>query len=618
MTAPITPPKNLGTTIATLLTALIIVLGGMLIFASQAARDADMKARQAGALYQAQAVSALVSAGRAAGADDAAITSAIKDALTRAGRTQDVYRLVERADKRLAASSFPVDQNGGGFPRRLATAEKPLYDAILALPDAGAPTGIDAEMARAGVPIVVEGARVGYVEIGRKSDAALAQSWLTPTFLALLALATGLAFALSYVRPSLRGWAGIGLACAAAGFGWVAIDGQTAALALDAIKLVTDQATSMSDAAVATGQALNWRLGPTLGVPETAGAALSNTGADQGLKNSIYAIGGLGGLLAAYIGFGGAAATGRALKENPTAYVYVGPALIGMLALAFFPFFYGFMLSFTDTTLLNQGASWGERWVGFANYLTILNDFKFGGQGSAFNYQNFYWTLGVTILWTVTNVVLGVSIGLALALLLNIKGLKGVAIYRTLLILPWAIPNYITALTWKGMFHPQFGAINQGIQAFGGQPVQWFDSFGPSFITGLTTNAWLSFPFMMVVALGALQAVDEDMYEAARIDGASPWQQFWHITLPSLRPALLPAVIVSVVWTFNMFNVIYLVSAGQPSGSTEILVTRAYKIAFEEYRYGYAAAYSVVIFMILLVYGVFQIKATAATEANNK
>jgi arabinogalactan oligomer / maltooligosaccharide transport system permease protein len=112
--------------------------------------------------------------------------------------------------------------------------------------------------------------------------------------------------------------------------------------------------------------------------------------------------------------------------------------------------------------------------------------------------------------------------------------------------------------------------------------------------------------------------VDEDMYEAARIDGASPWQQFWHITLPSLRPALLPAVIVSVVWTFNMFNVIYLVSAGQPSGSTEILVTRAYKIAFEEYRYGYAAAYSVVIFMILLVYGVFQIKATAATEANNK
>jgi arabinogalactan oligomer / maltooligosaccharide transport system permease protein len=618
MSGPITNTKGLGTTIATLLTALIIVLGGMSLFAGQAARDADSKARQAGALYQAQAIGALVSAGRAAGADDGAITAAIKDALSRGGRANDVYRLVERADKRILASSFSEDQKGGGFPRRLATAEKPLYDAILALPDAGGPTALNAQMARAGAPIIVDGVRVGYVEIGRKSDAALSQSWLTPLFLGLLALATALAFGISYARPNLRGWAGIGLACAAAGLGWSAIEGQSAALALDAIKLVTDQATSMSDAAVATGQALNWRLGATLGLPETVGAGLSGKGTGAGLQNSIYAIGALGAVLAAYVGFGGASATGRAFKDNPTAYFYVGPALLGMLALAFFPFFYGFMLSFTDTTLLNQGASWGERWVGFANYLTILNDFKFGGEGSAFNYQNFYWTLGVTILWTVTNVVLGVSIGLAMALLLNIKGLKGVAIYRTLLILPWAIPNYITALTWKGMFHPQFGAINQGIQAFGGQPVQWFDSFGPSFITGLATNAWLSFPFMMVVALGALQAVDEDMYEAARIDGASPWQQFWHITLPSLRPALLPAVIVSVVWTFNMFNVIYLVSAGQPSGSTEILVTRAYKIAFEEYRYGYAAAYSVVIFMILLIYGVFQIKATAATEANNK
>jgi arabinogalactan oligomer / maltooligosaccharide transport system permease protein len=610
--------KGLITTTLTMMVALFIVLGGLSVFAGQAASSADAKARQASALYQAQSLAALISAGRSANADDAAINAALKNGLERAGRSGDFYRIVERTDKRLVSSSFPNDQNSGGFPRRLATNEKPLFDAILALPDAGAATGISADIARAGAPIIVNNVRTGYVEVGRKSDAGLAQSWLSPLFLGMIAGVTGLALGLSFMRPSLRGWAGIGLACAIAGLGWGAIDAQASALAIETIKLVTDQATAMSDAAVATGQALNWRLGPTVGLPENVGATLGATSATSGLRNSIYSVGGLGALLAAYVGFGGAAATGRAFKENPTAYFYVGPALLGMLALAFFPFFYGFMLSFTDTTLLNQGASWGERWVGFANYLTILNDFKFGGQGSAFNYQNFYWTLGVTVLWTVTNVALGVSIGLAMALLLNIKGLKGVAIYRTLLILPWAIPNYITALTWKGMFHPQFGAINQGIQAFGGQPVQWFDSFGPSFITGLATNAWLSFPFMMVVALGALQAVDEDMYEAARIDGASPWQQFWHITLPSLRPALLPAVIVSVVWTFNMFNVIYLVSAGQPSGSTEILVTRAYKIAFEEYRYGYAAAYSVVIFMILLVYGVFQIKASAATEANNK
>ena len=610
--------RGLGTTIATLLTALIVVLGGISVFADQASRQADGAARQAGAIYQAKALTALASSVRMAGGDDALVSTALKDALTRAGRPTDTYRLIERDGKRIVFSTFPSDQNKGEFPRRLTSDEKPLFDAILALPQSGAPTGLSSESARAGAPVTVDGTRIGYVEVARKSDPALTKSWVTPLFLVLIAIATLLALVVSYARPRARGWAGIGLALAAAGFGWGAIDAQAALLAVDAGKLIADQAALMSNAAAAAGQAAGLMSGAPLGLPDANAAGLDGAFDATGLQNSVYAIGLMGALLAAFVGFGGATATGRALKENPTAYLYVGPALFGMLALAFFPFFYGFMLSFTDTTLLNQGASWSERWVGFANYGTILNDFKFGGSGSAFNYQNFYWTLGVTILWTVTNVGLGVSIGLALALLLNIKGLKGVAIYRTLLILPWAIPNYITALTWKGMFHPQFGSINQAIQAFGGQPVQWFDSFGPSFITGLATNAWLSFPFMMVVALGALQAVDEDMYEAARIDGASPWQQFWHITLPSLRPALLPAVIVSVVWTFNMFNVIYLVSAGQPSGSTEILVTRAYKIAFEEYRYGYAAAYSVVIFMILLIYGIFQIKATAATEANNK
>lgn len=610
--------RGVLTSLATLLVALVVVLGGLSIFAGQAARQADGDARQASALYQAQALGALASSARAAGADDAALKSALTDALIRADRTSDTFRLIERDGKRLVFSTFPQDQAVGSFPRRLVPSEKPLFDAILALPDTGAPTSLSGEHANAGMPIFVAGERIGYIEVGSKSDASLLKSWITPFFSVLLAIAIAIAGLVCIFRPNARGWAGVGLALAAAGFGWSAIESVSAELVVHNVKLVTDQATAMSAAAVAAGQAAGWNLGAALALSDGAVFGLSNSGDARDLENSIYAIGSLGALLAAFVGFGGASATGRAFKENPTAYFYVGPALLGMLALAFFPFFYGFMLSFTDTTLLNQSASWGERWVGLSNYATILNDFKFGGSGSAFNYQNFYWTLGVTILWTVTNVVLGVSIGLALALLLNIKGLRGVAVYRTLLILPWAIPNYITALTWKGMFHPQFGSINLAIQAFGGQPVQWFDSFGPSFITGLATNAWLSFPFMMVVALGALQAVDEDMYEAARIDGASPWQQFWHITLPSLRPALLPAVIVSVVWTFNMFNVIYLVSAGQPSGSTEILVTRAYKIAFEEYRYGYAAAYSVVIFMILLVYGILQIKATAATEANNK
>jgi arabinogalactan oligomer/maltooligosaccharide transport system permease protein len=183
-----------------------------------------------------------------------------------------------------------------------------------------------------------------------------------------------------------------------------------------------------------------------------------------------------------------------------------------------------------------------------------------------------------------------------------------------LFILPWAMPNYITALIWKGMFHQQFGVFNQIIQMFGGTPVSWFEKTSTSLFACIATNAWLSVPFMMVISLGALQSISADLYEAARVDGATRWQQFRSITLPSLKPALVPAIILSVIWTFNMFNIIYLVSAGEPGHSTEILITQAYKFAFEQYRYGYAAAYSMVIFAILLVYGVWQNKVTKATE----
>jgi arabinogalactan oligomer/maltooligosaccharide transport system permease protein len=165
------------------------------------------------------------------------------------------------------------------------------------------------------------------------------------------------------------------------------------------------------------------------------------------------------------------------------------------------------------------------------------------------------------------------------------------------------------------MFHQQFGVVNQIVQLLGGSPISWFDRPLTSFLTAWATNGWLSFPFMMVVSLGALQSIPAELYEAARVDGASRFTQFRAITLPSLKPALVPAVILSVVWTFNMFNIVYLVTAGEPGSSTEILITQAYKFAFERYRYGYAAAYSTVIFGILLLYGAVQNRVSRATEA---
>jgi arabinogalactan oligomer/maltooligosaccharide transport system permease protein len=321
--------------------------------------------------------------------------------------------------------------------------------------------------------------------------------------------------------------------------------------------------------------------------------------------------------LLAFVGLGGAAKVVATLRKHRQAYAYTFPALFGMLALVFLPFLYGVALSFTDFSIYTSQAPLSQIWIGLKNFTDILGDFHVatrGPAGLAWNYQNIYWTLGVTIVWTVTNVAYGVGMGLFLALILNTKGLFARPIYRVIFILPWATPNYITALIWKGMFHQQFGVINQIIQMFGGTPVSWFEKPATSLFACIATNAWLSVPFMMVISLGALQSISADLYEAARVDGATRWQQFRSITLPSLKPALIPAVILSVIWTFNMFNIIYLVSAGEPAHSTEILITQAYKFAFEQYRYGYAAAYSMVIFAILLAYGIWQNKITKATE----
>jgi len=336
------------------------------------------------------------------------------------------------------------------------------------------------------------------------------------------------------------------------------------------------------------------------------------------LKRLLAAIDLLGiALLLAFI-YGYAARMLAAIKEHSYAYAYVTPAILGMLVLVFFPFAYGIALSFTDTTLFNEFLPFKDRLIGWGNFKAILGDvnlYERSADGVIWNYQNFYWTLLVTIAWTISNVTIGVTVGFILAMVLNTEGLRGKAIYRVILILPWAIPNYITALVWRGMFHPQFGVINQVLQMFGMQPVAWFDGVFSSFLTGVATNGWLSFPFMMVVILGALQSIPRDMYEAAEVEGADRWQRLRFITLPLLKPTLIPAIVLSVVWTFNMFNIIFLVSNGEPAGANEILITKAYKIAFENYQYAYAAAYSTVIFMILLVYGVFQTRITKATES---
>ncbi len=278
------------------------------------------------------------------------------------------------------------------------------------------------------------------------------------------------------------------------------------------------------------------------------------------------------------------------------------PALLIMFGVIVYPFFYNIVLSFSNMSL-RHFRDW--KIIGFKQYVKVFTE------------NTFYVVFLKTLVWTFVNVIFHVVIGVFLALILNRKSLKFKPIFRTLLILPWAIPQVITALTWRSMFNYEYGAVNIFIAKYlNMSPVEWLLRPFEAFTACIITNVWLGFPFMMVVALGGLQSIPNELYEAADIDGASAWQKFKNITVPFLRPVMTPAITLGIIWTFNNLNIVWLVSnGGEPSDQTHILVSYVYKAAFNLYRYGYAAALSVVIFLILLVIGIYFLKKTRAVES---
>jgi len=283
------------------------------------------------------------------------------------------------------------------------------------------------------------------------------------------------------------------------------------------------------------------------------------------------------------------------------AYLMLLPAALIVVAVVLYPFIYNFIISLSNMSMRNFH-DWNI--IGFGQYAKVFGE------------KLFYSVFAKTVIWTVVNVFFHVTLGVMLAMLLN-RTLPGKGIFRTLLIIPWAMPQYIAALTWRGMFNYQYGAINLIITRYLSMtPVEWLKSPFEAFTACILTNIWFGFPFMMIIALGGLQSVDKSLYEAAEVDGASRWRQFWSITVPLLRPVMVPAIVLGTIWTFNNLNVMWLVSnGGEPADSTHILVSYVYKAAFNLYRYGYAAAFSVVIFVILLVFSIFFVKRTKGTEA---
>ncbi len=297
--------------------------------------------------------------------------------------------------------------------------------------------------------------------------------------------------------------------------------------------------------------------------------------------------------------------TSEKLKTKAFVYFLVAPAFLVLIGVVIYPFIFNIVISLSNMSLTHI-KDW--HFVGFRQYVKVFTEES---------KPNFYDVFLKTIIWTVVNLIFHVVIGVFLAHLLNQKEIRGKAIFRTILVLPWAVPQLIVALTWRGMFNYEYGSINLMLtQWFGLPAVQWLKSPVETFIAVIITNVWLGFPFMMIIALGALQSIPHELYEAADMDGASWFHKLKNITIPLIRPVMVPAITLGTIWTFNNLNIVWLVSnAGEPSDQTHLLVSFVYKAAFNFYRYGYGAALSMVIFFILLIFSLTFMRRTKATEA---
>lgn len=259
--------------------------------------------------------------------------------------------------------------------------------------------------------------------------------------------------------------------------------------------------------------------------------------------------------------------------------------------------------------------------VGLRNFRTIA------AQASRALFPVFGWNVAFAFLTVIVNLAAGVF----LAVLLNNKSLRFRNLYRTLLIVPWALPSVITIQVWKGFLNENFGVINRllALLDVGTVPIDWLGSAMAAKGALLIVNLWLGLPFMLTATLGALAAIPDEVYEAARVDGANAWTSFWGVTGPLLRSALVPVTLSSFAFNFNNFNIIFLLTDGGPpvpwgtatARGTDILISWAYNEAFRSqggYAYGLGSAISLIIFVITLSVSLMNFKVTGALKDESR
>lgn len=280
-------------------------------------------------------------------------------------------------------------------------------------------------------------------------------------------------------------------------------------------------------------------------------------------------------------------------KEMMYSWLCNAPSLLLILLIVVFPILYTAYISVTNMNVYHW---FNFSFVGLENYRDALFVFDSG----------FLAALGRTVLWTVLNMVLQLVIAFVLASLLNIRDFRGRKIYKTILMVPWAIPGYVSILLWKtGMFNSQFGLLNQWMERLGLQAVRWLANDVSAFLCCTVVNLWLALPFMIMIMDGALQAVDKSYYESAILDGATWLQRAVHITIPEIRGIIGPAVLITLFTTFKQFDVVYLLTqqAGARTGANiHTILTYAHENAFITNNYGYSSAVSMIIFAVLILF----------------
>lgn len=298
-------------------------------------------------------------------------------------------------------------------------------------------------------------------------------------------------------------------------------------------------------------------------------------------------------------------------------YVIVAPGLVLLLFLVVFPLLYMFFLAFTNYNLYNAPPKNVLDYVGFDNFKALIevdiwrNTF----------FSVFTWT----IVWTLVATTLQIALALLLAIIVNNPLIKFKRLIRTVLILPWAVPAFVTILIFSALFNNQFGAINNDIlQPLFGLSLPWLSDPFWAKVALILIQTWLGFPFVFALFTGVLQSISADWYEAADIDGASSWQKFSNITFPHIMFATAPLLIMQYAGNFNNFNIIYLFNAGGPAirgqnaGGTDILISWVYKLTFETQNFNMAAAISIIIGIIVASIAAFQFSRTRSIREEGK